>query len=372
VCRDLADILSDTTVNRSASETLDETKLAELDQQAESNERLSQLLRLLRISNSYIEPSLSEVSAEGDPASVDEEKDVTPTALPLTLSNLAEEDENKELIAEFLRTRLSEERQSLDPVNFLAPLAETLSGDDHEEREVRRNSLSLILWSEKLLRFKLCNNDQIDHRTEAELSEILEKMQQTDSVLRELTSEARAGSHLHSVDQLLHISNHLLGARLKLQSVLVQRAGELARQKLSTQKIEIQHQAPIKLIIPKFGKRQVLAIAASIVLIACAGVVFRSINDRGTAAMTRRDKEVQMLNLTDLPGSEMLINARTRRELLVGVVSRKWKLATDEEKTEELQALLRFGKPMGVLTVMLVDSTGAQMGSASESDVVLE
>jgi len=47
-------------------------------------------------------------------------------------------------------------------------------------------------------------------------------------------------------------------------------------------------------------------------------------------------------------------------------------MATDEEKTQELQALLRFGKPIGVQTVMLVDSSGAQMGSASESSVVLE
>jgi len=372
VVRDLADILSDTTVNGSASETFDETQLAELDQQAESNERLSQLLRLLRLSNSY-ETSPSEVGAQGDAAAVDDESDAVPAELPLTLSSLAEEAENKELIAEFLRTRLSEERQSLDPVNFLAPLAEPLSDDDYEEREVRRTSLSLILWAEKLLRFKLISNDQIDDRTEVELSEILAKMQQTDSALRGLISDARAGSHLHSVDQLLHISNHLLGSRLKLQSVLVQRAGELARQKLSTPRIEIQPPAPpIKLILPKFGKRQVLAIAATIVLIASAGVVFRSVNDRSSAAIARRDKEVQMLNLADLPGSEMLINARTRKELLVGVVSRKWKMATDEEKTQELQALLRFGKPIGVQTVMLVDSSGAQMGSASESSVVLE
>jgi len=79
-----------------------------------------------------------------------------------------------------------------------------------------------------------------------------------------------------------------------------------------------------------------------------------------------------MLNVKDLPGSEMLVNARTRRDLLIGVVSKKWEMATEQEKTEELKALLRFGKPMGVSTVMLVNSTGGQMGSASESHLTLE
>jgi hypothetical protein len=98
----------------------------------------------------------------------------------------------------------------------------------------------------------------------------------------------------------------------------------------------------------------------------------RAYNNRSTAAIGRRDNEVQILNVQDLPGSEMLINARTRRELLVGVVSRKWAMATDQEKTEELQALLRFGKPIGVQTVMLVDSKGTQMGSASDVHLSLD
>ena len=43
----------------------------------------------------------------------------------------------------------------------------------------------------------------------------------------------------------------------------------------------------------------------------------------------------------------------------------KMEMATEQEKTEELEALLRFGKPIGVSTVLLVNSSGDQMGSAS-------
>ena len=367
MCRDLVNVLVDRSINASTSERFDETELAKLEQQAQSSERLSQLLRLLRLSNSYNETT----STGANQTSASQEDGGLPADLPLTLSNLAQDDENKEIISEFLRTPLSVERQSLDPVSFLAPLAEPLSGHP-EEREVRRNSLSLILWSERLLRFKLGSDNQIDDLTEAELSEIMSKMQQTDSVLRVLISHARAGSQLSAVDQFLHISNHLLQARLKLQSVLVERAAELTRQKLSSEEIEVQELAP-KPTFSSLGKKKAFAIAAAvIILMVCAGVVFKSFNDRSNAAISRRDKEVQMLNVKDLPGSEMLVNARTRRDLLVGVVSKKWEMATEQEKTEELKALLSFGKPIGVSTVLLVDSSGAQMGSASESLLTLQ
>jgi len=365
VCRDLVNILVDRSINASPSERLDETELAKLEQQAPSSERLSQLLRLLRLSNSYDETTSTDVVQ----TSASREDGGLPADLPLTLSNLAEDDENKEIISEFLRTTLSVERQFLDPVSFLAPFAEPLSGHP-EEREVRRNSLSLILWSERLLRFKLGKDNQIDDLTEAEFSEIMSKMQQTDSVLRILISAARAGSQLSAVDQLLHISNHLLQARLKLQSVLVEHAAELTRQKLSSAEIEVQEHAPK----PTFSlrKSKALAVAAVVILMVCAGVIFKAFNDRGNAAILMRDKEVQMLNVKDLPGSEMLVNARTRRDLLVGVVSKKWEIATEQEKTEELKALLSFGKPIGVSTVLLVDSSGDQRGSASASHLTLQ
>ena len=360
VCRDLVNILVDPSINASAAERFDETELAKPEHQAQSNERLSQVLRLLCLSNTYNETKTSAYSENVD----------LPADLPLTLSNLAEDDANKEIISEFLRTQLSVERQSLDPVNFLAPLVEPLSSGHPDEREVRRNSLSLILWSERLLRSKL-NENQIDEKTEAELSENMPKMQQTDSDLRLLISQARAGSQLRAVDQLLHISNHLLQARLKLQSVLVQRAAELARQKLVTEEVEVQKKAP-KLRFSSLRKNKALAVAAVVILMLCAGLVFKAFNDRSNAAVSRRDKEVQMLNVKDLPGSEMLVNARTRRDLLVGVVSKKWEMASEQEKTEELKALLRFGKPIGVSTVLLVDSNGGQMGSASESHLTLQ
>ena len=370
-CRDLTDILSDTTAIASVSKTFDEFQLAELDQQAESSEHLAQLLRLLRISNNYHEAKSAGDEEEGNQPAGYTENDCVPAELPLTLCGLAEDDENKEIISQYLRTPLSEERQSLDPATFLAPLAEVVPGDRQEERQARRNSLSLILRSERLLLFKLGNDNPISAETETELSGLLEDMQQTDSILRRLISEARAGSQLPVIDELLHVSNHLLGARLRLQSAIVQRgADQLARQELANKQAETGLESA--LATRTVRKKRLLAVAAAVVLITFAGLTLRAFNVRSTEAVAHRDKEVQMLNVKELPGSELLVNARLKRQLLVAVVSSAWAKSPDDRKREELEALLRYGKPIGIETVMLVDSSGAQKGSASDSHLSLE
>jgi len=369
-CRDLTDILSDMSATASVSEILDELQLADLEQQAESSEHLAQLLRLLRISNNYHEAKSPVDEAEGNQPPNDTENDCVPAELPLTLCGLAEDDDNKEIISEFLRTSLSEERQSLDPATFLAPLAEVTPGDRREERQARRDALALILKSERLLLFKLANNNLISAETETQLSELLEEMQQTDSILRRLISDARAGSDPALIDQLLHISNHLLGARLGLHSAIVQRgAGELARQEVAHKKAEIRPEP--KHTIRAVWNKRLLAVAA-MVLIAFAGLTLRALTTRSTTAAAHRDKEVQILNVKDLPGSELLADARLRREILVAVVSSAWAKSSDDKKREELEALRQYGKPIGVDTVMLVDSSGAQKGSASDLHFSLE
>ena len=369
-CRDLTDILSDTTAIASVSTIFDELQLAELDHQAESSEHLTKLLRLLRISNNYREAKSPQDETEGDQPSSYTENDCVPAELHLTLRGLAEDDDNKEIISEFLRTPLSEERQSLDPATFLAPLAEVVPGEREEERQVRRGSLSLILRSERLLRFKLSNDNPISAETETELSELMEEMQQTDSILRRLISEARASSQLPVIDQLLHVSNHLLGARLRLQSAIVQLgAGELARQDLANKKAETRPESKLPIRVKR--KKHLLAVAA-VLLIAFAGLTLRAFSVRSADAEAQRDKEVQMLNVKELPGPEMLVNARMKGQLFVAVVSSTWTKSPDDKKREELQALLRYGKPMGIEMVMLVDSSGTQQGSASDSHLSLE
>jgi hypothetical protein len=369
-CRDLTDILSDTTAIASFSKTFDDLQLAELDQQAESSEHLAQLLRLLRISNNYDEAKTQAGEEKGNQSPNYRENDCLSAEIPLTLCALMEDDDNKKIIAEFLRTPLSEERRSLDPVAFLAPLTEVVAGDRQEERQARRNSLSQILSSERLLRFKLSNNNPISPETESELSELLEDMQRTDLILRRLISEAREGIQVLVTDELLHVSNHLLGARLRLESAIVQRGtAELARHEFANKKPETNREFEPPSHV---GSRKRQIAIAAVLLLAVAVLMVRAYNVRSTVAIEHRDKDVQILNVNELPGSELLVNARLKRELLVAVVSGAWLNSPDDKKREELAALLRYGKPKGIEMVMLVDSSGAQKGSVSDSHLTLE
>lgn len=369
-CRDLTDILSDTTTIASFSKTFDDLQLAELDQQAESSEHLAQLLRLLRISNNYDEAKTQAGEEKGNASPDYRENDCVSAEIPLTLCALAEDEDNKEIIAEFLRTPLSEERRSLDPVTFLAPLTEVVAGDRQEERQARRDSLSQILSAERLLRFKLSNNNPISPETESELSELLEDMQRTDLILRRLISEAREGTQVLVTDELLHVSNHLLGARLRLQSAIVQRGtAELARHEFANKKPETNREFESPSHI---GSRKRQFAIAAVLLLAVAVLMVRAYNVSSTVAIEHRDKDVQILNVKELPGPELLVNARLKRELLVAVVSGAWLNSPDDKKREELAALLRYGKPKGIEMVMLVDSSGAQKGSVSDSHLTLE
>ena len=369
--RNLTNILSDTSAIGFASAALNELQMAELDQQAESSKPLAQLMRLLRASHEHHEQNSEATGDENDPhPSPNPTENYCVPELSVTLCALAEDEENKQIISEFLRTPLSEERQLLDPAIFLAALPEAEPGDREEERQIRRVALSLILRSEKLLFAILSTEGPITPETESELPTLLEEMQQTDSALRRFISEARANSQLPLVDQLLHISNHLLGARLGLQTALVERgAAELARQE------ELARLNAALLAEPKkpgisWGHISRYALAV-IILIVLAGLTMRALTQHSTAA-EKRDKDVEVLDVSAMPGSEVLVGARLKRPILVVIVSPAWIRWPDDQKRDELKALLGYGEPLGADTVMLVDSTGIQRGNASKSHLTLD
>jgi hypothetical protein len=358
----LINVLADATLIGFFSGALSEQQIAELDRQVQSGGQLDQLIRLLRVSQGSGDESEERGACDGEPYCVSPE-------LSETLAVLAEDEENKPIVAAFLRTPLSEERKSIDPATFLAPLVEEEPGQRDEERQARRGALILILRAEKLLVTKLAFDDPITAGTEAELAELLELMQQTDSTLRRLITEARAASQLALVDQLLHISNHLLGSRLSMQSAIVARsAAELARQEeLANLKIELEAE-PRRVI--QWGKMVKIA-AVVLVMIACAYLTMRALTMPNVAA-EGRSKDVDVLDVKALPGAEVLTGARLKRPVLVVIVGPSWNGWGDGQKREELKALLKFGQPLGVNTVMVVDSTGAQRGSANESNVNLD
>jgi len=91
-----------------------------------------------------------------------------------------------------------------------------------------------------------------------------------------------------------------------------------------------------------------------------------------STASEERDKEVQILEVKEMPGASVIVGARQRHQLMVVIVSDAWAKWPDDQKREQLDALHHYGEPLGADTVVLVDSGGAQRGSATNSGVSLD
>ena len=199
-------------------------------------------------------------------------------------------------------------------------------------------------------------------------------MQTAGKDLRKLMGEALARKKRESADAWLYVSNHLLEAQLRLQSAIVRRgAGEFARAeaaraaRASVTKIKAR---PTAKRLPVSRSRKLLIAAA--ILVAVVSLALRMVVQQMGAGVDRRDKEVRVLDRNELPGSDLLADARMRRNLMIGIVSDSWKLLAEDEKRKELEALLRYGADKGINTVMLLDKSGQPVGSASPQQISTE
>lgn len=290
---DFAEIFRETSSGAASTieRVLDELQETGDEGQGAAKERLSRLVRLLRVSceQTATDPARGEaVRAESPEAALTPE-------LTGTLRQLAEQDENREVIAKFLKMSWSPEVTALDLSIFLAPHPDATG--DAGDASMRRDALSLIMRADKLLRFKLATDGTLNADTEAQLTELIEEMQRGGENLRSLMSGARTatGQSSATTDALLCVSNQLLGARLRLQSALVRRsASELARQQQEAEAARVNpHQSAKKkrrggrLRLVESRTRKLLAASIVLLLLAGAGLLFAP-GGRAASGATRR------------------------------------------------------------------------------------
>ena len=106
-------------------------------------------------------------------------------------------------------------------------------------------------------------------------------------------------------------------------------------------------------------------------LLICGNAVEVDKAPRDGPAVTR-DPEIRLLDLSQVPDGEALKGARTRRDLMICLVSEKWAQMSDDERREKLRHWLTFGKDKGVGIVTLLNEQGQTVGSASSEAITLE
>lgn len=370
--RELRDVFCDTSpgaLDRIA-QVLDELQADDGHEDEVARKRLERAVRILNIAcaSSGGELSGGEVgeSETGADAALEERH-----TSPETLDELAQVDDNKELVEAYLEAGRTAEVRALDLAVFLASAAEDNDDGQDVQADTRRRALSLIMRADDMLRLEVVAAQALNSDFETRLARLFEEMQAVEGALREMMSTAT--SHDARRDALLYVSNHLLGARLRLQSAIVRRSSaELARQEAARQAARVPKAiSPKRLfsLLPDRQRAQKLAVAALIIiaLATLASTLLRRNSSRG-----ERDPEVRVLNRNEVPGGEMLADIRMRRELLIGVVRNTWKHLPEDVKKQELESLLRYGKDKGIRIVALFDEQGMPTGNATEGQITIE
>ncbi|MBV9210794.1 MAG: hypothetical protein JOZ52_09210 [Acidobacteria bacterium] len=387
---ELPEIFSDTSPGAldHLAHALGEMQAGEQNVDEVTRKRLERIMRLLTIACAPEEALGADEQAEAaEGTGVESEEEVVWLTSPEVLQELSATAGNKELIESYLRQGRSAEARALELNIFLAPMseAEEAAPLTAAQADPRRRALDLILRADDMLCFELtAQGDSLPSHLETRLAGLFGEMQTVEGNLREQMSAA-SGNHARK-DALLYVSNHLLGARLRLQSAIVRRsASELARREAARAAAAASAAArlaaessnntppPVKAQLFSFNfshpRTRKLLVAAALI-IAVAGIA---------AALVRRanverplDADVRQLNTAELPGSEMLASARLRRDTLVCIVRGTWKLLPEDVKRRELESLSNYSKDKGLASVVLFDEQGMVAGSVDQGQITVE
>jgi hypothetical protein len=378
----LTEILSDTSdgaLSRIA-QAIDELQADDRNEDEVTRKRLERIVRLLNITCASDEAANgqegTEEAAESDFADAQENEWLTS---PETLQELSTQAENKEFIEGYLKHGRSPEIRALDLKIFLAAVSEEDKDASAQvvQADPRRQALALIMRADDMLRFELAaQEDALASQLESRLSELFGEMQAIEGNLREIMSAA--SGHSDHKDALLYVSNHLLGARLRLQSAIVRRsASELARREAARAAAGARNASanlePAKNKTKGHSpQRTRRLLVAAVVIIAVASLAALLIPRANVEQGLGLDAEVRAVNTAELPGAEMLASARVRRDTLVCVVRGLWKHLPEEDKRREIESLSRYGQERGLKTVILFDEQGMPAGSADKGEITIE
>ena len=378
VANKFAALLEMEDLHTAASETSRQLAAAFSDTHSDTDEQLEKLLR--EIKTDFSEQTATEKEhleklLDLLQLSFDAEEAADAGALPIEweadLQEFEGAAENSEIISQIRRTPWSVESHSINFRNFLGKSSESNESID----EMRREALQLIIRAEN----SAANVAESESADEADIKDLLGEMQNIGKRLQYAVVSNNERKNLSEL--LMHISNQVLSVRLRVQTALVQQGiNELARQEAENQTakiiINIDGKKPVGVqprisIAKTVYLRRVGQIAGGAALIFAALFFFRFHADSQPSNINR-DPEARKVESKDLPDSILYVAVNIRRDQLIGTVSKTWAALSDDAKHEALRKLSEYGKTQGVSVIVLMDKTGAPVGSFSEDKLTIE
>ncbi len=381
---ELAALFSDTSA-RSADQSahlLSKTRLADQQSAAPEREKFARLSRLLNLAPAppVEEPETAEPAADHQTSPA-----VAAIVLDETLEDLAVKPENRVILAMFHKS--SPRTRKLELRMFLSPLARTDAGtvapEFAEIAAARRHALTLIISADHLQHLKAEPADQAAQSQEQKITSLLEEMQAVGSRLQELIEWAAQNADPNTVETLGHVAARLFDAQQTLQAAIFdQSAVRFARHQSAQNRAD--NQAGVSFTqslksgqpglsksatIQQINKYKWLIMVTILIAVASVVLLFTTTDSASAVAL---DPDVQILDLSQVPNGDLLKSARTRRTLMICLVSEKWKQMSDDQRREKLQAWLEFGKNKKVEIITVLNEQGQPVGSASAEAISLD
>lgn len=297
-------------------------------------------------------------------------------ALKETLEQVENRDENRVLVMMFRQS--SAALQRLDLRMFLSSLEFPADSQAEAEAvaEARRHALTLLISVDHLLHPAVAPEDESAENRGEKLSSLLAELRQTISDLQ--TMAGQSVQHPAIVEVLHYITDCLSQSQQNLQAASFSHGASRFAQRQTarlqndsaakSQKAAAARSAigkPLQLI----GKYKWLI--AATVLVAITGLLadFASA-DRG--AVTRHNSDVQVVDLNQMPDGNLLKAARTRRGIMICLVSDRWAQLSADQQREKIKSWQAFGKTRGIETITLIDSRGVSVGSAYQDKITID
>jgi hypothetical protein len=334
-------------------------------------EQMSRLVRLLQLAEDGAESPLTETpAAESQTENTSEASE----NFIRQLSQIPTAPANAEVLGELRNNSWSAEILALDLQMFLSALPA-----ENDVADVRCRALMLVLQADKLSSGALSTSDAIDSETERNLTDLLTEMQKLSSELQRLIKPNASNGASQEAEALLYVSNHLLKARLSLQTAIVRRsADEIAQQQEAARRKALREREFISMAAVKPAAKPIRRamvskrlIAAAALMVFCAFGVRFALTTNG-ASDIKRDPSVVVLNSAEMPDGAFLADARISSDTLIGVVTEQWNVLSEKEKREKLTAWVQYAKKYGATTVMLINESGEPKGSGSQEEITID
>ena len=292
--------------------------------------------------------------------SPDEEAGQQPSLRAFELGKLAE---NAPIIQRYLAWPRSPEVWQLNLDVFLGESGdEALNSKAHAPE--RRRALELILAADDLICMRTTQEGAPSAEHRAKVKSVANAMLLLRTSLRRVADLAPRDSR--QIEPLFYIADHLLWERLRLESSL-KRNARRKRPPILPRATRTAEAILVRARLLKRHRRILVRIVGVAVALTAVVSMFGSALPSAPV-----DKDVNLVELRNLPGVQLFDEARSFKQTLFVSASATWLLLRKEERRSLVRALGAFGAERGFDTISVIGPKGETWASFYGDEVTLD